>query len=68
MIKTNVNPSRCKGCGLCASFCPKQLIEIDKNIVTDYGNGIAVIKPGCIGCGSCYTICPDIAIEIQEEL
>ena len=48
----------CKGCGICAAFCPKQVLEIKKEKVT-------VKDPeACIFCGMCEMRCPDYAIYL----
>ena len=30
MAKVTINQDRCKGCGLCVSVCPKQVLELNK--------------------------------------
>ena len=48
----------CKGCGICAEFCPKGVLEIDPNT-----QKARVAHPEeCIHCGRCELRCPDFAI------
>lgn len=60
---------RCKGCGLCAEFCPKNLIAIDMTSLNRSGVYPATIKgqEACIGCCSCALMCPDNVIEIEKQ-
>ena len=48
----------CKGCGICATFCPKQALEIvgEKVQLKDDNE--------CIKCGMCEMRCPDFAIYV----
>jgi 2-oxoglutarate ferredoxin oxidoreductase subunit delta len=48
----------CKGCGICAAFCPKQILEIraEKVAIKD--------EEQCISCGLCELRCPDYAIYL----
>ena len=48
----------CKGCGICAAFCPKQVLEIKKEKVH------LKDPDGCIRCGQCELRCPDYAIYL----
>ena len=48
----------CKGCGICAAFCPKKVLEIRQDKVR-------VVHPeACISCGFCELRCPDYAIYL----
>ena len=58
--KLMLNGQWCKGCGICAAFCPKDVLEVVKEKVR--------IKnaENCILCGQCELRCPDYAIYIEE--
>jgi len=49
----------CKGCGLCVTFCPHGVLEMD-------GEGkVHVAAPErCTACHWCDTHCPDFAIMV----
>ena len=56
-----INAAFCKGCGICAAFCPKEALEII--------GGKANLKEAnsCVLCGLCEKRCPDYAIFLDEE-
>ena len=55
-----LNPDWCKGCGICAAFCPKQALEVvDDKVRRREG-------ADCVLCGLCELRCPDYAIYINE--
>lgn len=56
-----IYPDWCKGCGICAAFCPKKVIEI-KN-----GKAEVVREEDCIHCGFCEMHCPDFAIVVTDK-
>ena len=62
---------RCKGCGLCVNVCPKNVLEISKNVnAKGYFPAYQARPEDCIFCAICCTMCPDVAIaiaEIEEE-
>ena len=55
-----VEPAWCKGCGICATFCPKQALEIVNDKVR--------VRAGaaCVFCGQCEMLCPDYAIYLVD--
>jgi len=62
-----IDPSRCKGCGLCVLSCPKTSIELADE-VDSRGIRVACRRKDqqCSGCGFCYIICPDTAITVYK--
>ena len=55
-----INLDWCKGCGICAAFCPKGVLVVkDKVRIVDQSK--------CIFCGQCEQRCPDYAIYIKED-
>ncbi|NLB29050.1 MAG: 4Fe-4S binding protein [Clostridiales bacterium] len=58
----------CKGCELCRSVCPKEIIEMSGSFNTKgYAPATVTDQNECIGCTSCALVCPDGAIEIYRE-
>ncbi|MBQ9468942.1 MAG: 4Fe-4S binding protein [Clostridia bacterium] len=55
-----INTAWCKGCGICAAFCPKEALEIRNEKVR--------LKEDaqCVLCGACELRCPDYAIYIEK--
>lgn len=67
MPKVVVLTERCKGCGLCANVCPRQVLALGDRLNLK-GYYAVTVKAGdkCIGCKLCGTVCPDIALEIYK--
>jgi 2-oxoglutarate ferredoxin oxidoreductase subunit delta len=62
-----VDAERCKGCGLCVTVCPKNVLEIAKEVNTKgYFPAYQARPEDCIFCAICCTMCPDVAITINE--
>ena len=51
----------CKGCGICAEFCPKKCIHMNAA-----GQPVVDKAGSCTGCGWCEIHCPDFAICVRE--
>ncbi len=64
----------CKGCYLCVSVCPNELIAIstESNEKGYYPARFTEAKSKnkkdlkCTGCAMCAVVCPDIAIEVYR--
>ena len=70
MPKVVFDEDRCKGCELCVSACPKQIIAIAKERLNAKGFRPAEITDAskCIGCAFCATICPDVVITVEKDV
>lgn len=60
MSAFEINEKWCKGCGICAAFCPKQVLAIV------HGKVSVVNEGACIKCRMCELRCPDYAIFVKE--
>ena len=68
MAKLTINVDNCKGCGLCETVCPKQIIVLAKEQINAKGYHPAIIteQEKCIGCAFCATMCPDTVITVEK--
>ncbi len=56
-----IDPNWCKGCGICAAFCPRGALEL-------VGEKARLRADNdCVLCGACEQHCPDYAIWLKEE-
>lgn len=63
MKEIKINEKWCKGCGICADFCPKKVFDH-----AHLGARPVPERVGeCIGCGLCELRCPDFAITLVRE-
>lgn len=69
-VKGNVvfDDDLCKGCGLCVSVCPVDIISLDTSRINKKGYHPAAIKEmdKCIACKNCATMCPDLVITVER--
>ncbi len=67
-LRPSLKAERCKGCGLCAAFCPKNTLVIGSKLnPKGYCPPEITDNEQCTGCGFCVMMCPDLAIELREE-
>lgn len=67
-IIIEISKDICKGCGLCATVCPRGLIALDGDTINAKGYHPAAVTDiqACVGCASCARMCPDSAITIER--
>ena len=54
---------RCKGCGFCVEYCPKDVLVLSEEFNRKGYHPPKVVKHGeCVNCSLCEMICPDFAI------
>jgi 2-oxoglutarate ferredoxin oxidoreductase subunit delta len=62
---------RCKGCGFCVEYCPKDVLVLSKRFNRKgYHPPEVVTEEDCVNCHLCEMICPDFAIfslEIMDD-
>jgi len=68
MSLIRIDKGFCKGCGLCISVCPNQLISLPVHSL-NYGYSLALFNDShvCVGCALCAQMCPDVAISVFKE-
>ncbi len=64
-----VNELHCKGCGLCVSACPQEVMSLDTSRLTPKGyNPVHLHAEGCTGCAICSVVCPDAALTVTRVI
>ncbi|MGB9682607.1 MAG: 4Fe-4S dicluster domain-containing protein [bacterium] len=62
-----VDTQRCKGCGICLNFCPREVFEFETYLNEGGHHPVRANSDKCIGCRACVIMCPDIALELVKE-
>lgn len=64
-----VSPKYCKGCELCVSACPQEVLSINMDVLTPKGYHPVILSgDGCTGCAICALVCPEAALTIYREM
>jgi len=68
MAKLTIDKDTCKGCGLCVSACPKNILALSKTEINKKGYHPVTVtdESACIACASCARICPDVVFMIEK--
>ena len=62
MYVSEVDESKCTGCGLCVDVCPYHARAIDPI------RKVAVVRPFlCDSCGACVVACPSSAAFLRDQ-
>ena len=68
MAKLTFRTDRCKGCGLCVTACPKDVLALASDQINAKGHHpvTAIKEDECVGCAFCATMCPDCIITVEK--
>ncbi|MCK4331330.1 MAG: 4Fe-4S binding protein [Dehalococcoidia bacterium] len=63
-----IDEERCKGCGFCVEFCPREVLKMSTEL-SPKGYNLAVVEDEskCLACGFCEVICPEFAIRVSTS-
>ena len=66
MARIVIDEDRCKGCELCTTVCPFDLVHMaDHYNAKGYRPSVFVDPEGkCTGCTVCAMMCPDVVISV----
>ncbi|MBP2652759.1 MAG: putative ArCR [Firmicutes bacterium] len=62
-VEIIIDKKRCKGCGLCAAFCPEAMLEVTGTAETQKARKSR--ETGCCACYTCVGQCPEKAIQLK---
>lgn len=64
-----IDEDRCKGCGLCTTVCPQNILKLTEERFNAKGHRpVEVTNPeACTGCAMCAIMCPDVVFTIYRR-
>ena len=64
-----INEDRCKGCELCISVCPVNVLALHESEINSKGYRAVCVTDDskCIACANCAVMCPDGVISVYKE-
>ncbi|MGY5851963.1 MAG: NADH-quinone oxidoreductase subunit NuoF, partial [Candidatus Thorarchaeota archaeon] len=60
LVKYDIDPEKCIGCGACKRICPTSAAQGEKDEVHTIQQDL------CIKCGACYEVCPPKALAVVK--
>jgi 2-oxoglutarate ferredoxin oxidoreductase subunit delta len=67
--RVEISEEHCKGCELCISVCPRQVLKMAMDRLTPRGyHPSELVDPEgeCTGCAICAVVCPEAAITVYR--
>lgn len=66
--RVTFDENRCKGCELCTTVCPVDIVHMDRTRMNVKGYNPSTVKEmeKCIACAACARICPDCVITVER--
>jgi 2-oxoglutarate ferredoxin oxidoreductase subunit delta len=66
--KIHIVTDRCKGCGFCVEYCPKDVLEMSEDFnVKGYHPPLVAREEDCLYCQLCESICPEFALFVTQK-
>ncbi|OPJ54686.1 4Fe-4S dicluster domain-containing protein [Alkalithermobacter paradoxus] len=67
--RVSFEQNRCKGCELCTTVCPVNIVIMDRSKINKKGYNPATVseEEKCVGCGNCAMMCPDLVITVERD-
>jgi len=64
-----IDEDRCKGCGLCVTVCPADVLRLAEGRFNakGYPPVEVVHAEACTGCAMCAAICPDVVFTVYRQ-
>jgi len=69
--EVHIIKERCKGCGFCVEYCPKDILELAEEFNSKgYHPPIVTDGSACVHCQLCEIICPEFSIfcTLEDDL
>jgi len=65
--KVVIIEDRCKGCGFCVEYCPRDVLCMSQAFnVKGYHTPAVINESKCVNCHFCEALCPEFAIYSIE--